>query len=663
MEEEIDVDGATIYRDTWGVPHIFAGSEESAIFAQGYAQAADRLPTIYKAYRKANGRMSEFFGPQWIEHDYRQHLLGHFDLARDRYGQLDHTVRRMVESFLSGIETFARENPQSVPEWSCELEPHGFLTLGWFIIIRWQLGEVLSKLKKAEVPVGASNEWVIGPNRSKEGCPIACIDPHVHWEDEWLFHESHLHGGRLHVFGFSPVGTPYVSLGHNRNLSWAMTTGGPNTSDVYEEKLSAEGERYLYDGEWRDIESRTIAIRVNGKDGYREVEREVRRTHHGPIVGVKDGKAYAIKLSLQDQIRLLEQIRLMNLAQNLSDFMDAMSMLQLMPQNTMYADTDGNLYYQRTGRVPIRPEGYDWKGPVPGDTSETEWMGIHPMEDLVQIKDPSAGFMQNCNISPGTMTFDSPLTEERYPDYIYNTSTGSTNARGSRFVEIMRTLENVGFEDAMGIMTDVRIHGIEDQLKLLDDAYERLGDEFPDLREAVEILRDWNGEASTDSQGMTLYWHWRRNLEQSLKGSRPDIDRHRATLAALRECCRFMKERFDSLEVPWGKINRGRRGDTSWPLAGCQKTLRAIGTVGPDESGIRYANRGQSCPTLVLLKRPITSYSAVPYGQSEDPESPHFTDQGERLFQNRRLKPTWFSKDKLMDHIESEEKVKMTGRR
>jgi len=53
---------ATIYRDTWGVPHIYGLDEERTLFGQGYAQAQDRLGTIYKAYRKANGRMSEAFG-------------------------------------------------------------------------------------------------------------------------------------------------------------------------------------------------------------------------------------------------------------------------------------------------------------------------------------------------------------------------------------------------------------------------------------------------------------------------------------------------------------------------------------------------------------------------------------------------------------------------
>jgi acyl-homoserine lactone acylase PvdQ len=43
----------------------------------------------------------------------------------------------------------------------------------------------------------------------------------------------------------------------------------------------------------------------------------------------------------------------------------------------------------------------------------------------------------------------------------------------------------------------------------------------------------------------------------------------------------------------------------------------------------------------------------VPYGQSEDPGSPHYTDQGRHLFCQGKLKDTWFSQERLEGHGES----------
>ena len=56
-------DEATIYRDEYGIPHVFAPTLEAASFAVGYAQAEDRLEELLKNYRRANGTMAEVFGP------------------------------------------------------------------------------------------------------------------------------------------------------------------------------------------------------------------------------------------------------------------------------------------------------------------------------------------------------------------------------------------------------------------------------------------------------------------------------------------------------------------------------------------------------------------------------------------------------------------------
>ena len=52
-------DEATIYRDEYGIPHVFAQTLEAASFAIGYAQAEDRLEELLKNYRRANGTMAE----------------------------------------------------------------------------------------------------------------------------------------------------------------------------------------------------------------------------------------------------------------------------------------------------------------------------------------------------------------------------------------------------------------------------------------------------------------------------------------------------------------------------------------------------------------------------------------------------------------------------
>jgi acyl-homoserine-lactone acylase len=663
----------TIYRDTYGVPHIYGDSEEAVAFGQGYAQAEDRLETVLKSYLKAQGKMAKVFGEQWLESDYIHRVCRHAEIAREKYDELSPDVRKFIEHFVAGIRQYMSEHPETVPSWAEAPEPYHVVAFSRYFIWGWPLGDANGDLRRGREDRPkpdngrGSNQWVISRRRSAKDCVIALIDPHLGWRDEQLFHEAHLHGGDLNAFGFMPVGGAGIGLGHNDYLSWACTTGGPDTADVYEEEINPDNPlQYSYDGEWRDMVVETIEIEVKTDSGVETVRREVHRTHHGPIVERYNSKAYTFKLAYDDEVLLSEQLYKMGKAKNLAEFLNAVGMLQFMPQNVMYGDVYGNMYYVRTGRVPIRPDGYDWRRPVPGNTSATEWLGIHPQEDLVQILNPPAGFMQNCNISPGTMTLNSPLTPDRYKPYIYNDYVDRSNTRGRRFMEIMGEMDVVTEEDALRIATDVKIQGVGVWQQALVNAYKAHAEEFKDLAEAVDIIEKWDHQADIDSTGMTLFFAWwvsGRQMGDAIPGNliregKPvPEDAQKAMLTALKQATSYMQKTYGSIGVPWGNVYRLRRGDKTWPLAGVAEhglvTLRAVGADDPDENGIMYANGGQLCTTVIFLGDPVRSYSVVPYGQSEFPDSPHYSDQAEKLFSKRLLRPTWYQKEELMEHVES----------
>ena len=695
-----------ILRDTWGVPHIYAETELGAIYGQGYAMAEDRLPTMMRAYRKAVGRMAEAFGPDWVEHDHQQRVWRHEQVARARYSELSPFYQRAGEAFVAGLKRYMADHSDRVPEWSLDVQPYHLVALARYVIWGWPLGQAQWFLENAaplappQSPpsrhrngdggeagttsslVGGneggegddgrgSNQWAVTARRTAGGQAITLIDPHVPWEDEWLFYESHLRGGDLNAYGFIPTGLPYIGLGHNEHISWAFTTGGPDSADVYELTVNRDDDgglrQYLYDGEWRDLARERVIIRVQEEGGMQEVTREILSTHHGPVIEA-EGKAYAFKLAYAEAARLFEQMGEIDKARNLGEFLQAMSMRMMMPQNAMYGDVYGNIYYQRTGMVPVRPQGYDWTRPVPGDTSATEWLGFHDTADLVQLLNPPAGWMQNCNISPGTMTENSPLTADRYPAYIYLDETERSNPRGRRANERLAATEQMTLEDALSIATDIYLHGQAPwRAALLAACQARAGE--PLLHQAAEILRAWDGRADKEQAGMTLYrawWHALEGKREALplaaieRGEALPADAQETLVQALAQAAQELQQRFGRLDVPWGQVYRARRGQQSWPIDGVAEwadlvTLRAVHGE-PDEHGISYGDSGQSCTTVVMLQQgDVRSYSVVPYGQSEDPDSPHYTDQGRLLFQERKLKDSWFGRERLEGHVESEQ--------
>src|SRR5262245_54344180 len=132
---------ATIYRDEYGIPHVFAQTLEAASFAIGYAQAEDRLEELLKNYRKANGTMAEVFGPDYYRTDVIQRMWRHADISREKYKEVSPKMRGCIEAYQEGIKQFMRERPDQVPAWAQEIHPWDVIALGRYIIWGWPLGE------------------------------------------------------------------------------------------------------------------------------------------------------------------------------------------------------------------------------------------------------------------------------------------------------------------------------------------------------------------------------------------------------------------------------------------------------------------------------------------------------------------------------------------
>src|SRR5581483_3340979 len=263
----------TIHRDDFGIPNIFARTEEGAVFGMGYAQAEDRLEEVLKQYRRCSGTMSEVFGPEFLRHDYRQRLWQHQAISQANYDKLSAKTKSLIEAYQAGIRQYMKEHPREVPAWAPELQPWQVIALSRYIIWGWPEGDAAGDLKRAgiepdPIPARGSNEWVIASQRTADGVPLALIDPHLSWYGEFRFYEARLYGGTLETSGVAIPGLPLSSLGHNRFCSVAMTTGGPDAADVYEEELNPDHPRqYKYDGRWREMTVQTehIGVLEDGK--------------------------------------------------------------------------------------------------------------------------------------------------------------------------------------------------------------------------------------------------------------------------------------------------------------------------------------------------------------------------------------------------------------
>jgi acyl-homoserine-lactone acylase len=666
----------TIYRDDFGIPNIFASTEEGAVYGMGYAQAEDRLEEILKQYRRAEGTMSEVFGPEFVKDDYRQRVWQHRAISEAHYSELSPKVRAIIEAYQAGIQQYMREHPSEVPAWAPRLEPWQIVALGRYIIWGWPEGDAAGDLKRggiepAPIPARGSNEWVITPSRTADGVPLALIDPHLGWYGEFRFYEARLYGGELAISGMSIPGLPFSSLGHNRYCSVAMTTGGPDAADAYEEEINPTNRRqYKYDGQWRDMTVRREVIRVKQGDKVAEKQFDIEYTHHGPVVARKGDKAYTMCLPYFDQVGLIEQSYQMVTARNLEEMKKALGLLQLMEQNIMVATVDGDIYYLRNGRVPIRPPGFDWKKPVPGNRSASQWRGVHPLEDLIQLTNPWQGYLQNCNVSPEFMTRFSPMIPARYWErpYLYNPD-NPLHQRAAMALELLDGNTRVSVEDAFNVAMCPQVYNADVWQARLASAWGKADAKFksdPQAAKFYELIVHWNRRTDPESIGAIPYRFWKDQLgEEVLKDDRageklPREVADEQLLHALVAGSSELIKQWGRLEVRYGDVYRvGRKGsDRTWPVGGGSvlgiATPRAISFDPLPDKKTFLGKGGQTSTQVVQLSKPPRSWTLLPLGESDHPDSRHWDDQAEKLFSKSKLKPTYFlNKEELLKHVES----------
>ena len=680
-----DAGKTVIYRDTYDVPHIYAPTVEAGLYAQGWAQAEDRPTQLLLNLKIALGELTEIQGEEGVQTSLISHMFGHMRNATRSVANMSESELRRVRAFANGITDYYKAHPEDVPEWWRHeaITPAMIDAFGRMFLYNWSIDEAFTDLFHGGIEPDfittqrASNQWAVSPSRTSDGHAILLIDPHLSWWGVSRFWEMRIHAGELKGSGVSLPGSPYIGLGHNADLAWAMATGGPDTADVYALELDPEDpNRYRYDDEWRSIEQHEVTLRF--PDGSSQAYLW-EASHHGPIIARKDGVAYAARIAYDSDTYRNRAWEALNFAEDYRGAVAACETLSMFPQNLMVADTSGNIYYQRTGRVPVRDLGYDWSQPVDGSTRDTEWQGFHPASNHLQMLNPESGYMQNCNIPPDTMIPDSPFRLDAQPGYLFSsavfgTALGSwTNQRAARAIELLSQDSDVTVPEALAYAVDVQPFGYQRWLEALAMA------DAPASDELTEML-EWDGQITKDSTAALKYYYWLKALDEaeqsawvrslvqdydSIVEQRPpwNIELNAELLAVIRETwlqgLDEMRSNHGDTAQPWGRVFRAGRDDVTWPVGGGGgdlldlTTLRTMLYHEPNERHERHGVAGQTSTQVVVLSKPIQSWIYLPVGQSDRPESPHYRDQAGTVFSERTLRPSWWLPEDLAGHIES----------
>ncbi len=686
-------DQVTIYRDEYGVPHIVGETEEATFFGYGYAQAQDHLEKMFLEYRDAQGRRSEILGLgalgdgylRFIPYEYRwdgdylQRLLRTKQAVVENRDKIGPQVYRILSSFARGVNAYIADHRSQIPSWIDGIEAEDVEALERSHYFRfYSVHEALSKLTNlpTSFPNLGSNQFAIAPGKSADGHVIHVEETHMPWANRFQNYEAHLlTPGKLDAAGISWFGSPFFLDGLNEHITWSATWNMPNISDVYEEKLNpAHPLQYLYAGTWRTIRVRFETFRIKNGNGFRVMTLPCYYTHHGPIVKFdkERHRAYAVKLPNFDGVNYSTPLYRLMKARDLTEF-KAVLALHLIPRwNLLYTDTR-NLYWVHNATVAERTPGYDWRKPVPGWLRDTEWGPYLPLSKMPQLLNPASGFIQNCNNPPWLSTSNSGLRPlDPAPYYLLpvpkpEISQEDLNARGERLLKILGQDKKFTLDEMKALAYDTYVVPADVIIPLLEKSEQGSPEGAdPAVRRAIRTLNTWNRRSAADSIAQTYLYFWAQayramfsdaQLERFLAISRYRVDlnstqEQRMAIAALKEALGRIQQLFGKTEVTWGEVNVVERGGT-WPMDG----TGVFDVLHPDDGvqgkdGRIRCNDGWGHMLVVDEGPPKREWSLLPYGESEDPASPHFNDMA-KLHSQRKMKRLWLTPEEILAHTES----------
>jgi penicillin amidase len=394
--------------------------------------------------------------------------------------------------------------------------------------VAWKLSGVLPSLASWIQPLlddepfrPGSNNWVVTGAHTTTGEPLLSNDMHLGHQMPNLWYETHLKSGDLDVAGVTLPGYPYVIVGHNQRVAWGFTNVGPTVEDLYVENFNDHGEYVTPEG-WKKPDTRPEVIHVKGKS---DVQLSVTLTRHGPIVSELspgETRRLALRWTLYDGIR--NPFYHVDLAKNWKEFREAFTAFDAPGQNVVYADVDGNIGYQATGRVPIRASG-DGSLPADGSNNAHEWTGYIPYDKMPSVLNPPSGIIGTAN---------GRITPDGYPYSI--SAEWEAPYRTDRIYRVLSSGKKFSASDMLALQTDIYSdldHFVADKLVY---AIDHAKSPSTQVRKVADILRQWNGQVTADSPAATITSKTRIELkrlilEPKLGAGSDDYEENRAHLS------------------------------------------------------------------------------------------------------------------------------------
>ncbi|MHB8910278.1 MAG: penicillin acylase family protein [Syntrophales bacterium] len=397
-------------------------------------------------------------------------------------------------------------------------------------------GELLALVREGQgsLRIG-SNNWVTGGARSAGGKPIVANDPHLDARilpGPW--YPAGLITPQLRAVGVTIPGIPGVVVGRTERIAVGITNSYGDAQDLYVETVDPANPANYLEGKKSipfDVVRETLRIRDgNAPGGFREENLLIRLTRRGPVVtdllpGLKGPRVMTVRWSpFETMAPSLGQDAILT-ANSVGELKRAIGGITTVMLNFVFADVDGAIGWQTSGRIPIRTRG-DGALPFAVTDGEDNWAGWIPSDKMPGSVDPPRGWLGTCNhyVVPGDYPYS--YTSYASPSYRYRRLAEVMDGPGKKTVDdhwqLQRDDLNVMAREIAPIMAQALLgHPDTAELgRLLErwDFRDRADQAAPLIfhrvyeRFAVDLFRDELGEEL--ARGMIGTWYfWEERLQ------------------------------------------------------------------------------------------------------------------------------------------------------
>jgi len=670
--EKIDPANVTIVRDQWGVPHVYGGTDAETAYGLAWAHSEDDFHTIQEHILASHGRLAEVKGKEGAIMDF----IGQLIFARETVGKLFETdlsedFKKVLNGYVQGLNAYAEKHPDELflkgifPVTEKTMLEGNMLAMTIVSTVGYDLrrifdGNIINQ-ETAPTPgpiASGSNSFAFNSHITDSGKTFLSVNSHQPLEGAFAWYECHVNSneGWNMLGGTFPGGLcPFV--GTNEYLGWAHTTNYPDMCDVYHLTMHPKKKNlYKFDGQWLKLEPYTAKLKVKLGGIKLPVSKKFYRSVYGPTLKNKHGY-YSLRFPSNLSIRYVEQWYRMNKTKNFHEFMTAMKMQGHVLFNTIYADRQDTIFMICNGHLPYRNPAYDWKKVLPGDTSATFWPAkFYPLDSLPHYVNPRSGYLFNTNNTP----FNATAPEENLDPASFNPTMGMPDKdvnRSIRFQYLMSQEDRVSYEDFKRIKSDIAF-----QLPLYTRTLENLSvlqqldpAKYPDIADAIDVLKRWNGSATADNQQAAIFSMTLQYLIEYL-GKNGIMDYNNTIgeevyVDAVRKAKKHLMKYFGKLEFPLGELQKHVRGDKELPMWGLPETICQMYTK-PWKNGKLRSYLGDSYIMLMQYSEDGVKIETVnAYGASNKPGSKHYTDQME-LFIGQKYKKMTLDKEQIFKDAE-----------